>query len=138
MAAKKSPESARRSEGRFFSREDATHAIRAFAALANFAERCGVAFAVLVVLLFTIWLMGSTETRDDFIRELLFGSITNTRYLSLFVAVLIVIAVLGGLTARRAKVTESDEMKRLADERTAWQERALGRTLSHTAEEHDT
>src|SRR5262245_22515268 len=65
--------------------------IQALAALTRVADRLGVAFAVLVGLLTTVWVLGSAQTRDDFLRELLFGSITHTRYLALFFAALLAV-----------------------------------------------
>src|SRR5260221_14358306 len=64
--------------------EEMRFLVQALAALTRVAERLGIAFAVLVVLLAAVWMLGSAQTRDDFLRELLFGSITHTRYLSLF------------------------------------------------------
>jgi hypothetical protein len=77
--------------------------VRALAALTALAERLGLAFAVLIVLLSAVWALGSAQTRDDFVRELLFGSITHTRYLSFFFGALLVIAIFGLDTRRRSR-----------------------------------
>ena len=103
-------------------------------ALTKVADRFGVAFAVFIILLLAVRWMGSGETQDDFIRELLFGSVTGTRFITLFFVAILVVAIFGLDTRRRDYRTESDEMKRLSDEKTHWQEVALGRPLSHTTE----
>lgn len=121
-----------RSQGR--NSENVRYLVRIVAAIANIGEKFGVAFAIFVMLLLAVYFLGTAQTRDDFIRELLFGSITHTRYLALFFGALIVIAIFGLDTRFRASKTESVEMKRLADERTAWQQRALNAPLSHTEE----
>jgi hypothetical protein len=67
-----------------------------FGAFGRLADRIGISFTMLLVMLFTIWKMGSERTQDDFIRELLFADVTHTRYLSVFVGMLLLIIVLGG------------------------------------------
>jgi chromate transport protein ChrA len=109
--------------------------VQVVSALAKIADQFGISFAVIVILLASVWQMGDAETQNDFIRELLFGSVTNTRQLTTFFVVLVVISVFGLDTKVRAYRTESAEMKRLADEKTQWQERALGQSLSHTEDE---
>lgn len=101
-------------------------------AIGRIADKFGVAFAVMVVFLATVWWMGSEQTQDDFIRELLFGSVTGTRALAWFLVALAVIAIFGLDTKFRSLRTERREMKRLAAERDRWQELALNRPLSHT------
>ena len=76
--------------------------------------------------------MGNEDTQNDFIRELLFSEITGNRSLAIFFGFLILLAAFGVDTAVRGKLTESKEMKRLAQEKSMWQERALGTQLSHT------
>ena len=93
-----------------------------------------LAVIVLGLLFGAVWFMGTEETQDDFVRELLFGEITQTRYLSCFVILLTVIALLRWDSRSRARKTESDETKRLSDERSKWQERALGTDLEHTSD----
>lgn len=95
------------------------------------AERLGMAFAIMTFIVLGVWFLGSTTTKDEFVRELLFGSITNTRYLSLFFVALIVIALFGLDNMFASWRTERAEMKRLASEKTRLQERLLG-PLSHT------
>ena len=98
----------------------------------SFVDRFGLAFSVMLLLLFAVKWLGSTQTQDDFVRELLFGQITGRRTLALFFGALVLLAVFGVDTAVRAKLTEKAEMKRLADEKSRWQERALDTDLSHT------
>jgi hypothetical protein len=114
--------------------EEVRLTVKAVNVLSNVAERFGVAFAVLLLTLFAPWLMGTAQTRDDFIRELLFGSVTQTRYLSVYFVFLVIVAVSGFETRLRAFRTERAEMARLAAEKAFWQEKALGTKLSHTAE----
>lgn len=102
--------------------------------IARVADRFGLAVIVLGLLFGAVWLMGTAETQDDFVRELLFAEITQTRYLSFFVIVLIVIALFGLDSRSRARKTESHETKRVTDERSMWQERALGTDLEHTSD----
>jgi hypothetical protein len=98
-------------------------------------DRLGVPFAVLLVLLGAIWKMGSETTRNDFIREVLFGDITRTRHLSAFFAILIIVIVGGAIgTRQKGRKDESAEMKRVSKEKTVLQERLLGRSLSNSAE----
>ena len=78
---------------------------------------------------------GSAQTQDDFIRDLFVWSVTGGRTLAIFFGLLILLSVFGVDTVIRAKLTESAEMKRLADEKSRWQERALGTELSHTSKE---
>jgi hypothetical protein len=111
---------------------DSAKAINAVVAV---AERIGCSFAILLLLMLAVWRLGSAQTKDDFIRELLFGSVTHTRYLSLFFIILAGISISGAETFLRSYRTERAEMKRLAEEKTYWQERALGVQLSHTDEE---
>ena len=106
--------------------------VKAIATFMSFVDRFGLAFSVMLLLLFAVKWMGSTQTQDDFVRDLLFGQITGGRSLALFFGVLVLLTVFGIDTAVRAKLTETTEMKRLADEKSRWQERALGTDLSHT------
>jgi hypothetical protein len=96
------------------------------------ADRFGVAGAVLIVLLAAIWFLGSDKTRDDFVRETLFGAITGKPTLGIFFGLLILVIIFGLDTRARAFKAESKEMKRLAAEKTRLQEQLLERQLSHT------
>lgn len=58
------------SKGRRLNKEEVRLLVRACDILGRIGERFGVAFMVLIVLLLTIWKMGSQQTQDDFIREL--------------------------------------------------------------------
>ena len=82
--------------------------VRALAALTALAERLGLAFAVFIVLLSAVWALGSSRTRDDFVRELLFGSITHTRYLSFFFGALLIVAIFGFDTRRRSRMAADE------------------------------
>lgn len=106
--------------------------VRAVTSLVSFVDRFGIAFTVLLLAIIAVKWMGSEATQDDFIRELLFGEITGNRSLAIFFGILIVFAAFGVDTAIRTRLTEGEEMKRLAREKSMWQERALGTKLSHT------
>jgi hypothetical protein len=106
--------------------------VKTIAAFMSFLDRFGLAFSVMLLLLVAVKWMGTAQTQDDFIRELLFGQTTGGRTLAIFFIILILLSVFGIDTLVRAKLTESAEMKRLAEEKSRWQERALGTELSHT------
>ena len=108
--------------------------VRATSIIASLVDRFGIAFVVLLLLLLAVKWMGSDQTQDDFIRELLFGEVTKGRSLAVFFVSLVLISLFGVDSIVRAKLTESKEMKRLAAEKTLWQERALQTELSHTDE----
>lgn len=95
-------------------------------------DRLGVALTVIAVLFCSVYFMGTTKTRDDFIRDLLFGDVTHTRWLSVFLVGMVLVSVFGLDTWVRDRRVERKEMQRLADERDKWQERALNTELSHT------
>jgi chromate transport protein ChrA len=132
MVAQRQPPDSK--AGRSRSNEEINGWIRVASAITTIGEKFGVAFAVFLILLLAVYVLGSKQTHDDFMRELLFGSITNTRYLTLFFVVLILTAIFGVDTRIRAYRTESAEMKRLADQKSEWQQRAIGAPLSHTEE----
>lgn len=108
--------------------------LRCLGTLTSFIDRFGLAFTVMLLLLIAVKWMGSEGTQDDFVRELLFGSITGGRSLAIFFVSLILLALFGVDTIVKARLSESAEMKRLAAEKTMWQERALKTNLSHTGE----
>lgn len=116
------------------SNEEIRVLVRVIGAITAVGEKFGVAFVVFLILLATVWFLGTAQTQDAFLRELLFGSITNTRYLAVFFVALIIVAIFGIDTRVQSYRTETAEMKRLADERTKWQQRALNAPLSHTEE----
>lgn len=98
-------------------------------------DKLGVPMVTLLMILGAIRVMGKTETQDQFIQEVLFGSMTHTRHLSIFFASLIgVMLISGALTWRKKSVDESNEMKRIAKEKGDLQERLLGRRLSSSLE----
>lgn len=108
--------------------------VRALTSVMSLVDRFGIAFTVLVLQILAVKWLGSQKTQDDFLRDLLFGEITKGRSLAIFYVILIVLAMFGVDTIVRARLSESREMKRLAKEKTEWQERALGTKLSHTDE----
>lgn len=95
-------------------------------------ERLGIGFSVLIVLLLTVWFMGSERTRDDFIRELLFAQITQTHHLQAFFGFLIVFTLFGVDSVLRGYRSEKAEMRRLSAEKTRLQELLARRELAHT------
>jgi hypothetical protein len=103
--------------------------------IGNAVDKLGVPMAVLILVLFAIRWMGSADTQDKFIQEVLFGSVTHTRHLSVFFASLIVLILISAVFTRRKKSSdESSEMKRIAKEKSELQERLLGKKLSSSAE----
>jgi hypothetical protein len=87
-----------------------------------------------IVVLLAIYQLGSEKTRDDFIREVLFGAVTDTRYLGFFFAAWVLIIMFGGTLAALYRKRESDELQRCAEEKARLQELLAGRGLHHTAE----
>jgi hypothetical protein len=108
--------------------------VKAITAVMSLADRLGIAFTVMIVLIGAVYVLGDDTTENDFIRELLFGEITGTRTLAVFMVSLAVVAVFGADTFIKAKLAERAEMKRISDEKSYWQEKALGTDLSHTGE----
>src|SRR4051812_15648994 len=104
--------------------------VRAFAAADRVAEKFGVAFVILLLLFAAVYKMGSAQTQDDFIRELLFASVTHTRYLSIFVILLVLISTFGLDAIGRLLRIERSEMRRISEEKTKLQEKLLERELS--------
>lgn len=98
-------------------------------------DRFGVAFGVLILCLLTIWLFGSEKTQDDFIREMLFGTVTGSPATRLFFVALILLALVSSSALFRRWSREGTEMKRLADEKSRLQEKLIGSELSHTQKE---
>lgn len=99
--------------------------LRIVTAITRFVDRFGMAVGMIVLLLFTVWFMGSDKTQDDFVRELLFGEVTKTRHLAMFFVALVAISLFGLDGIIRARLLDSREVKRLAAERDKWQARAL-------------
>lgn len=108
--------------------------VRATSVIAALVDRFGVAFVVLLLIVATVKWLGNGKTQDDFLRELLFGEITGGRSLGVFLAGLVLLALFGVDSIVRARLMESAEMRRLAQEKSRWQERALQTKLSHTDE----
>lgn len=94
------------------------------------ADRFGAPAAVLTLILVAVKLFAGTETQDDFIRAVLFGEFGWPLPV---LGVFLVADLLFGFRLRRKWVDgESDEIRRLADERSGLQEQLLGVRLSHT------
>ena len=87
---------------------------------------------MLVLLFFSVWWMGSSKTKDDFLRELLFAEITHSHYLQGIVAVLTLDAVFGVMLFRSWMSRDRRELKRCAEEKARLQELLAGRQLAHT------
>jgi hypothetical protein len=102
------------------------------ASLGQLAERFGVSFAVFAAIVFSVWLCGGATTRDDFIREALFGQVTGRPILGIFLGILLINTVFPFTTWLRSKHAESKEIKRLTEERDRLQEKLIGRELHHT------
>lgn len=96
------------------------------------ADRFGVPFALFVVCLGVIWLFGSEKTRDDFIREMLFGEIAGSPAARIFFVGLVLLALVNSSALFRRWSREPAEVKRLAAEKSRLQEKLIGRELSHT------
>lgn len=109
--------------------------VKAITSVMSMVDRFGIAFTVLVLQIVAVKWLGTEKTQDDFLRELLFGEITQGRSLAIYFGLLILVAMFGIDTIARARFTESREIKRLAKEKSEWQERALRTSLSHTKEE---
>jgi hypothetical protein len=106
----------------------------ALSALGRFIDKFGVSFFVFVLMLITVWALGTAKTRDDFLREILFSEVTQTHYLQWFVVALIVDAIVGVRLMKWWFSREKAEIKRLAQEKARLQELLAGRALAHTAD----
>ena len=93
------------------------------------ADRFSVAGALIFFFFGAVWFFGSTKTRDDFIRELLFSDVTGTHYLQAFFFLLVMIAVYNTSLLFRWISGERREMKRVVKERNKLQERLIGEKL---------
>jgi hypothetical protein len=93
---------------------------------AGIADRFGVPFAMLGLLVGLVKFLGSEKTQDDFVRELLFGAVNKRPILTIVVAAIVLDAVVGFSSWVRHRRAESKEMKRLADEKGRLQEALIG------------
>ena len=105
------------------------------AAVGRFVDKFGVSFSLILVLFLAVYAMGNAQTKDDFIRELLFAEITGTAYLQGAVGILTLDAVFGVILWRKWLSGESLELKRCAEEKARLQELLAGRALAHTADQ---
>ena len=96
------------------------------------AERFGVTAAIFCLLLGAVRLFGDAKTQNDFMREVLFADVTHTRYVQVFFGALVALMACGALLRKKSITDESKEMKRLAAEKGALQQKLIGSTLSHT------
>lgn len=106
--------------------------VAGMAAFGRVADKFGTSFAVLVLVLLAVRLLGKDNTWDDFVREVLFGQVTHRPWLGIIVAILVMDAAIGGWTVRRWLSSDSKEMRRIADEKSKLQELLMGRKLHHT------
>ncbi len=81
------------------------------------------------------WTFGSTNSRDELFRKVVFGK--DGWAWPIAMGGLAITAVLWGYLKIRKDLTDSEEKKRLIAERNDWQERALGKKLHHTDGEDD-
>lgn len=92
----------------------------------------GPAFTVLFGSIFLLWMSGDAPTENEFVRRLFFGEVTRGGVawpLQAFFILLIVLVLLrGARVIRSSKSAENAELKRVADERTKWQDDALSKT----------
>jgi hypothetical protein len=80
----------------------------------------------------SVRLLGSSQTSDDVVREIFFGSVTKTRYVSLVVLTLVLLTLVSAGTLRRRWASERQEMKRIAAEKSKLQSKLLGNRLNQT------
>lgn len=101
-------------------------------AFATLAERFGLSFATLLLVVGVIWMFGDNELRQNFLKEALFGAVTGHRYLSIFMGILVLNAGVNFAGIFRWFREDSKEVRRLTAERDRLQEKLLGVHLHHT------
>jgi hypothetical protein len=103
-------------------------------ALSALVDRLGIAFVVLIAIVWTIKLLATAKTQDDFIREVLFGESTGGRSLAIFFAGMVVTATFGLDSMIRQRVRDNADYKRILEENRRWQERAIRAEHGHVDE----
>lgn len=104
-------------------------------ALSALVDRLGIAFVVLIAIVWAVKLLANTKTQDDFIREVLFGETTGGRSLAIFFAAMIVTATFGLDSIARQNLRDGADYKRIVEEKRRWQERAIRAECDHIDEE---
>ena len=84
----------------------------------------------MLVTLGAVWVFGSAETKDQFIRDVLWAE-KSPWLRGFFLAVLILLVVSVYYGRRRRRAAEGKELQRVSDEKSALQQNLIGAPLHH-------